>query len=197
MLLGNELTWWNWRVLRKMDESWSWTAVHREDLLVSQCSASLVREIKATGLVFSYLIKYGQCHVIPWDTRWMPMNLWGEVVLFCEICSQCYQVQACFQSFFFMVEAVFEGRDHVLTFGFLTPCTYISGEHCEREKNLEQGFLGCWGVWKLSNFMRGFWVQLGLENLEYSSLSWIFIMILAFEDSKTFCYKESCLYSCI
>lgn len=80
-----------------------------------------------------------------------------EVVLFHELPPpQCYQVQACFQSFFSMDEAVFESRDHVLTFGFLTPCTCISAEHSEREKSLEQGFPGCLGVWKDTNSRRGF-----------------------------------------
>lgn len=117
---------------------------------------------------FFLLHKYGRCHITPWDTRWMPMNLWGG--LFYEIPTQCYQVQACFQPFFFMVKGVFEGRDHILTFGFLTPCTYTSAEHCESEKSLEQGFPGCWAMWKVTNSMRGLWVQQRLENLECSSV---------------------------
>lgn len=46
-----------------------------------------------------------------------------RVVLFHEIPtpSQCYQVQACFQSFFFIDEAVFEGKGPCLNLWFPNP----------------------------------------------------------------------------
>lgn len=117
---------------------------------------------------FFLLHKYGRCHITPWDTRWMPMNLWGGLILWNShpVLSSAGLLSA------------------ILLYGWR--CLWRQGPRLNlwfpntlylyqcwalwKWESLEQGFPGCWAMWKVTNFMRGLWVQQRLENLECSSV---------------------------
>lgn len=153
----------------------------------SQGSRVLIREYKATASPFLPKIQMVPAMLLPGvldePARWSAINS-----------LQYYPGQAWCQSFFFMDEAVFGGRHHVLTFGFLTPSASISAESHEK-RNTQTRFPRVFGCVKGYQFHQGLLSSLKSGKLEYPSLSWLFTVMLASEDSKAFYSEESCLYS--